>query len=76
MSELTDNQMKRQDWVDNSIFELARSLNPSANSIEWNIEMIAEIRDTIQDWFVENLQLCSSEDFYPSTTKGGNNGNS
>ena len=35
----------RQDHVDNAIFELLQSLNPTKKPIEWNIEMIGEIRD-------------------------------
>jgi hypothetical protein len=33
--------------VDNQIFDLVKRLNPSKSEIEWNIEMIPDIRYTI-----------------------------
>jgi len=37
---LTQQQLARQDFVDNTIFSLIRSVNPSNKEIEWDIEMI------------------------------------
>lgn len=64
MEELTNKQIERQDFVDNSIFELIQNLNPSNKEIEWDIEFIAEIRDIIQLHFNE-LGVCSEQEFYP-----------
>lgn len=67
--ELTDKQINRQDYVDNEIFELIRSLDPSrpelGSSIKWDIEMISEIRDSFQRWIVDKLGLCTEQEFYP-----------
>ncbi len=38
--ELTNKQIKRQDFVDNRIFELIQKLNPSQIEINWDIEII------------------------------------
>lgn len=65
MNELTNEQIERQDSVDSSIFELVQLLNPSNREIEWNIEMIGEIRDCIEEWLVEHLRVTSREAFYP-----------
>lgn len=65
MKELTNKQIKRQDFVDSSIFELLELLNPSGKEIEWNIEMIGEVRDSIENWLVDRLQLVDSLSFYP-----------
>ncbi len=40
---LTDEQIKRQDFVDNRIFELIQELNPSQTEIDWDIEVVANI---------------------------------
>ena len=62
--ELTDKQIERQDFVDNAIFELINELIPSEKKMEWNIEMIGEIRDSIQSQLVEK-GFCTKADFYP-----------
>ena len=49
MKELTDEQLSRQDYVDDEIHRLIQILNPTKEPIEWNIEMIGEVRDTIQN---------------------------
>ena len=65
MNELTNEQLSRQDYVDGEIYQLIRTLNPTKKSIDWNIEMIGEIRDSIQDWIVDRLRLSSEQGFYP-----------
>lgn len=65
MEELTKKQIERQDFVDNEIFELLQNINPSGQNIEWNIEMIADLRDRIQYWFVEYLNITDEMTFYP-----------
>ena len=50
--EMTDEQLERQDFVDNAIFSLIQDINPTAEAISWDIEMIGNIRDVI----VEELQ--------------------
>ncbi len=37
MQKLTESQIKRQDFVDNEIYDLVKRLIPSAREIEWNI---------------------------------------
>ena len=53
MQNLTDDQIKRQDFVDNQIYDLVKRLIPSTKDIKWDIEMIGDIRDTIQHWLVD-----------------------
>lgn len=65
MSTLTDNQIQRQDFVDNAIYNLLREVNSSEKSIEWNIETIGEIREVIRVWFVERLAITDEISFYP-----------
>ena len=62
--ELKKQHIERQDFVDNSIFELLKSLNPTENFFDWDIEMISNIRSTIQSWVVEKIN-CSEQEFYP-----------
>jgi hypothetical protein len=62
--ELIDKQIVRQDFVDNSIFELLQSLNPSDKKIDWDIEMIGQVRDSIEYLFVDK-NICTKQEFYP-----------
>ncbi|MBU4319983.1 MAG: hypothetical protein L6246_02370 [Thermodesulfovibrionales bacterium] len=65
MKELTAEQIKRQDSVDNAIYQLVREINPTADEIRWDIEMIGEVRDVIEDWLVERLKITDEQNFYP-----------
>lgn len=62
---MTDNQLRRQDFVDNEVFQLIRDINPTSTELSWNIEMIGEIRDNIRYWLVERLKICEEMTFYP-----------
>lgn len=61
---LADKQIIRQDFVDNSIFELLQSLNPTDKKINWDIEMIGQIRESVESMFVER-EICTEQEFYP-----------
>jgi len=63
---MTENQKIEQwDFVDNTIFELINKLNPSENVIEWDIKHISEIREVLVNIYVNELQLCTVDEFYP-----------
>ncbi len=62
---LTSVQIKRQDFVDNAIFDLIKTVNPTGEDINWDIEMIGEIRDVVGEWMVERLKITDEKDFYP-----------
>lgn len=64
MAQLTKRQIKRQDIVDNEVFELMQRLAPSAN-IKWDIEMIGNVRDSIKRQFVDKQKLMEEVRFYP-----------
>lgn len=64
MAELTKQQINRQDFVGNQIFELIRKLFPSKH-IDWDIEMIEAIRDTIQEKLINKERGVSEKQFYP-----------
>jgi hypothetical protein len=65
MQNLSEDQIKRQDFVDNQIYDLVKGLIPSTKEIEWDIEMIADIRDTIQHWLVDQYKIVDEFEFYP-----------
>ena len=65
MKTLTKKQLERQDFVDNAIFELILTLNPTDEEIEWDIDFIGEIRDVIQSQFVD-MEICDEQTFYPN----------
>jgi hypothetical protein len=63
--ELSDDQIKRQDFVDNAVFQLIRNINPTPKELLWDIEMVGEIRDNVRQWLVEKLRICDEMSFYP-----------
>ena len=65
MQNLSDEELKRQDFVSNQIYDLVRRLIPSKREIEWDIEMIGDIRDTIQHWLVDKYRIVEELEFYP-----------
>jgi hypothetical protein len=65
MREWTSREINRQDFVDNEIFQLIQQVNPTSDEIDWDIEMIADVRDVVQHWLVKNLELCNKQTFYP-----------
>ena len=62
--ELIDQQISRQDFVDNAIYDLINELIPSDKEMEWDIEVIGEVRDVIQAMFV-GRGICTEQEFYP-----------
>lgn len=77
MKPLTADQLSRQDLVDGTIFKMLQSINPTRHQIEWDIEMIGDIRDTVEDWIVTKLRFCSENEFYPFVEEqNGNKRNS
>ncbi|GHT66175.1 hypothetical protein FACS189452_01600 [Bacteroidia bacterium] len=63
-SVVTKKQIERQDFVDNAIFELLQTVNPSNKEFDWDIEMIGDIRDAIQHYIIKKTD-CSEQEFYP-----------
>ena len=49
----------------NQIYDLVKRLIPTASEIELNIEMIADIRDTIQCWLVDRYKIVEELESYP-----------
>lgn len=65
MPKLVKQQIERQDFVDNQIFELIQKILPPQKQMEWNIEVIGTIRDAIQRQIVNEQKLMSEAKFYP-----------
>jgi hypothetical protein len=65
MQSLSEDQINRQHFVDNEIYDLVKRLVTSTKEIEWNIEMIADIRDTIQHWLIDRYKTGDELEFYP-----------
>lgn len=64
MGKLSRKQIERQDFVDNKIFELIQSLHPAGKRLEWDIEMIGDVRDMIERQ-VARAHNVSKAQFYP-----------
>ena len=65
MAQLTKRQINRQDFVDNQMFELIQKLLPPSKQIDWNVEVIGAVRDTIREQIVDKQKIVSEEQFYP-----------
>lgn len=62
---LSKQQIERQDFVDNKIFEFLQELLPRNKILEWDIELIGAIRDIIQKQVVDKHKIMSAMEFYP-----------
>ena len=62
--EMTNEQLERQDFVDNAIFSLIQEINPTSQTISWDIEMIGNIRDAIVNELEKKLGITEFE-IYP-----------
>ena len=62
--ELNKKQIERQDFVDNSVFDLLQLLNPTKKEFDWDIEMIGDVRNLIQNWITKKTN-CLEQEFYP-----------
>jgi hypothetical protein len=65
MQNLSEEQLKRQDFGDSQIYNLVKRLHPSTRVTDWDIEMIGDIRDTIQHWLVDKYKVVEELEFYP-----------
>jgi hypothetical protein len=65
MKNIEKRKIEQWDFVDNAIFDLIQTLNPSEKEIEWDIKPISEIREVLVNLFVNELKLCTEDDFYP-----------
>ncbi len=61
---MNDEQIKQQDFVDNAIFSLIQQLNPTNQVIDWDIEMIGNVRDSIVEELQNKLKITEFE-IYP-----------
>lgn len=65
MNTLTKQQLNRQDFVDNQIFEMINSSLPPSQQIEWDIEVIGNIRKLIYEKVKKKLGDANEKQFYP-----------
>jgi hypothetical protein len=57
-------KIERWDFVDNTIKDMLKVLNPSCRELKCDIHPISEIREIIIKYFVEELKICTEEEFY------------
>lgn len=62
--ELTDVQITRLDFVHNAIFNLMQDLVPDGKELDWDMEIIGEVADVIQDYLVKK-GICTEMGFAP-----------
>ena len=65
MKTLTKQQIGRQDFVDNQIYETLQKLIPLSKMIEWDIEIIGTIREAVREQIVDERRIMNEIKFYP-----------
>jgi hypothetical protein len=60
----TGQETDRQDAVDSAIEEMLESVSP-IGYVQWDMEIIGEIRDIVQDYIVNKKGWMSEQAFYP-----------
>jgi DNA polymerase sigma len=63
--EFSRKELDRQDLVDNSIMELIKNVNPTAEEIKYDDHFVSKIRLALEDVFTNDLRLCTESEFYP-----------
>lgn len=65
--ELTTEQTKRQDEVDNAIMQTVLSLVPEEKQelFAWDVHFISQIRNEMREWVVEHIGAMTEQEFYP-----------
>lgn len=61
----TPKNVARQDFVDGKIFELINELLPRRKQIDWDIEVIADVRDAIFSAVDGKVRGLNERKFYP-----------
>jgi hypothetical protein len=64
MSSQKEKTMQRN-FVNNVIIDIITTLNPSDDEIKWNEKHISIIREALCKLFVNEMKLCTKEQFYP-----------
>ena len=62
--ELTKEQLKRQDEVDNACYAFLLEL-AKGSDLRWDMEGISQVREAVQDVLVDKLHIMSEMEFYP-----------
>ena len=66
MKKKAKNELERQDFVDNKIFEMLGELVPANRGLKWNIEVIGAVRDAIETQLIAH-GVMTEQQFYPYT---------
>ena len=62
--EFTNAEIEHIDFVHNEIHDLINRLNPKGTEVEWDMEVIGQISDIIEEYFVSK-KICTDMEFCP-----------
>lgn len=65
MTELTKEDLLRQDEVDNAIHNLLRYLSMGKVDVKWDIDDIGTVREAVKKVIVGKLHVMTEMEFYP-----------
>ena len=63
--EFTEKEAERQDCVDSAIANLIAELIPDDSTFDWDIELVGEVRDALQEVIVDRMGAMTEQEFYP-----------
>jgi hypothetical protein len=63
----TDEQMKinQHNFVNDEIWDLIVNLYPARDDINFDVNIVNQIRIVLTKYYVEELKICTEDDFYP-----------
>lgn len=73
--ELTAKEIDRLDFVHNNIHELICTLAGEGHEVPWDMSVIGEISDIIEDYVCETLHIMTATQFAPYVESGGGSTN-
>ncbi|WP_461257222.1 hypothetical protein [Treponema sp. R80B11-R83G3] len=63
--EFSQEELEKQNNVNNSIMEFIRTINPTTIDIYFNIKLVEKVRDLLIEIFTNDLKICTERKFYP-----------
>jgi len=62
-----EEQMKinQHNFVNDEIWDLIVNLYPARDDIKFDVNIVNQIRIVLTKYYVEELKICTEEDFYP-----------
>ena len=58
-------KINQHNFVNDEIWDLIVNLYPARDDIKFDVNIVNQIRIVLTKYYVEELKICTEEDFYP-----------